>query len=62
MSATISRRALDRHAFRYEPMPGDLPPGITLPELRRRRAAAARRVRLGVLGRLRRRVARWGGR
>jgi len=61
MSATISRRALDRHAFRYERMPGDLPPGITLAELRRRRAAAARR-RCGVLGRLRRRFARRGGR
>lgn len=61
MSATISRRALDRHAFRYEPLPGDLPPGITLAELRRRRAADARCERLGVLGRLRRRFARRGG-
>jgi len=38
MSATVSRRALERHAFLYEPVTGGLEPGITLAERRRRRA------------------------
>jgi hypothetical protein len=62
MSATVSARALERHAFRYEPLPGGIAPGVTLDEHRRRRARAARRSGLGVLGRLRRDSTRLGGR